>query len=387
MSSPNQKFIEKPSLKKSWIESDAIDVVDRLQRSKFTTYLVGGCVRDLLVGIPPKDYDIVTNAEPQVIRKKIPYAFVIGRRFKLVLVKRGDTQYEVATFRRAMTAEEETASETPTEDNTYGSPEEDAIRRDFTINALFYDPIKDELIDFINGMDDIKNRILRVIGDPLTRLNEDPIRILRAIRLSHKLDFSIEHELRLKIKEAAEGLKTSALPRKREEFIKILKLDRPDLVFFELWDLGLIHATLPTLAELLETLEDPGLFFELLRDTKIWAHGSTKTEDLYLKFFSSLFDLFPDLLSTQQDKFENLLRNELGIFKLEQSQIMARFEFIDELTKCEAFEKRGRRRQENFLKHELLKPALHLARLGHYLPPEVLAFWWAKLQAPPIDGQ
>ena len=165
---------QKPHLHASWIDPDAIEIVERLQRAGFTSYLVGGCVRDLLAGIHPKDYDIATNALPNEVKKKVWGSYVIGRRFRLVLVKRGEQQYEVATFRRSSKPEDfSEGEEQPVGDNFFGTPEEDALRRDFTINALFYDPIKDELIDYAKGLADIESCTLRMIGDPKTRILED----------------------------------------------------------------------------------------------------------------------------------------------------------------------------------------------------------------------
>ena len=188
--------LQKPHLHADWIDPDARSIVDRLQRAGHPTYLVGGCVRDLLAGIHPKDFDIATSAHPEQVRKLIRGSYIIGRRFQLVLVKRGDTQFEVATFRRMALPEEINPNETSYSDNFFGTPQEDAQRRDFTINGLFYDPIKDELIDYVGGIKDIELGLIRMIGDPDIRLKEDPIRILRAIRLSHKLRFSIEQKLR-----------------------------------------------------------------------------------------------------------------------------------------------------------------------------------------------
>jgi len=188
------KSQQKPQLHEDWIDPYALRIVRNLQDSGFETYLVGGCVRDLLVGIHPKDFDIATSAHPNQVRKKVPNAYVIGRRFKLVLVKRGDQQFEVATFRRNVSPEELAA--TPEEDtiegdNYFGTVEEDAKRRDFTANAVFYDPGQDKLIDFCGGIQDLNDRVLRMIGHPKERFVEEPIRIPRSIPPSHKLHFPL----------------------------------------------------------------------------------------------------------------------------------------------------------------------------------------------------
>lgn len=192
----------KPFLSPEWIDPQALEIVRRLQGRGHTAFLVGGCIRDLLCGVVPKDYDIGTTAEPNQVRRIVPGSYVIGRRFRLVLVKRGDHQFEVATFRRE-SAPEDTAEgeEAPVGDNLFGTPEEDARRRDFTANSLFYDPIKAELIDFCGGKQDIDQRILKMIGDPKVRITEDPIRTLRALRFAHKLHFRLDSDLRAAIQE------------------------------------------------------------------------------------------------------------------------------------------------------------------------------------------
>src|SRR5690606_11366814 len=132
-------------------------------------------------------------------------------------------------------------------DNLFGTPEEDANRRDFTVNALFYDPIKDQLIDYADGLRDHELRILRMIGEPKKRLLEDPIRILRALRLTHKVKFSLEPSLRAAMKEEAASLALTALPRRREELLKILRLDSPEIAFAEAYDLDILKAISPSL--------------------------------------------------------------------------------------------------------------------------------------------
>ena len=216
---------KKPKLHPDWINPHALKVIKRLQSKGFLCYLVGGCIRDLLVGINPKDFDIVSNARPRQIKKSIPNAYIIGKRFRLVLARRGDLQLEIATFRRNKTDEDdltETDDANMMGDNYFGSPEDDAERRDFTINALLYDPFKDKVIDYLTGLDDLKQKKIKIIGDPKKRIEEDPIRIFRAIRLAHKLNFTIETNLQKVIQENCEVIEQSILPRRREEYICLL---------------------------------------------------------------------------------------------------------------------------------------------------------------------
>src|SRR3989344_9400011 len=165
------------------IDENALKVLYRLHEVGFQSYLVGGSVRDLLLGRTPKDFDVVTNAHPEQVRKLFRNSRLIGRRFKLVHVFYEGDIIEVSTFRGGQT------------NNTYGRLEEDVWRRDFTINALYYNIADGSVVDYTQGVKDLEQRVIRMIGDPATRLQEDPVRILRAIRLSAKLDFAIAPEI------------------------------------------------------------------------------------------------------------------------------------------------------------------------------------------------
>ena len=196
------------------IDPDALKVLYRLRQGEHIAYLVGGSVRDLLLGRRPKDFDIGTSAHPYQVKKLFRNCWIIGRRFRLAHVKFGTKVIEVATFRRQVQPGEEVTQEiviapngpaadgpTPSagdaeallhHDNTFGTPEEDAFRRDFTINALFYDIATFSVIDYVDGLDDLRAGLVRSIGDPEVRFREDPVRMLRAVALAARLDFTIE---------------------------------------------------------------------------------------------------------------------------------------------------------------------------------------------------
>jgi hypothetical protein len=188
------------------IDPDALKVLYRLRQFTYTAYLVGGSVRDLLLGRRPKDFDIGTSAHPYQIKKLFRNCWIIGRRFRLAHVRFGQNVIEVATFRRQVEPGEEIVQDgvpapdpsTPEgehlihRDNTFGTPEEDAFRRDFTINALFYDIANFSVIDYVGGLDDLRAGVVRSIGDPHVRLREDPVRMIRAIALAARLDFTID---------------------------------------------------------------------------------------------------------------------------------------------------------------------------------------------------
>ncbi len=192
----NPVVLSKPghSISRQDIDPNALKVVYRLHRLGFTAYITGGAVRDLLLGRPAKDFDVVTNARPGQIKKRFSNAYVIGRRFRLVHVHFGGGKIiEVATFRRAVEqTEEKGADEESPPPSPYGTPEEDAFRRDITINALFYDVINEAVIDYVGGLDDLARRTVRVIGDPAERFTEDPVRVWRVLRHAARLGFGLE---------------------------------------------------------------------------------------------------------------------------------------------------------------------------------------------------
>src|SRR3982751_5718941 len=219
------------------IDADALKVLYRLHQNGYTAYLVGGSVRDLLLGRRPKDFDIGTSAHPYQVKKLFRNCWIIGRRFRLAHVRFGPKVIEVATFRRQVQPGEEVVQDgvpapdpaTPEgahlvhHDNTFGTPEEDAFRRDFTINALFYDIATFSVIDYVGGLDDLRAGIVRSIGDPDVRLREDPVRMLRAIALAARLGFTIEPTLLQSIRTHRHEIAKSALPRLLEEYYKILR--------------------------------------------------------------------------------------------------------------------------------------------------------------------
>jgi len=379
---------QKPHLHENWIDSYALRIVRNLQEAGFETYLVGGCVRDLLVGIHPKDFDIATNALPNQVRKRVPNAYVIGRRFKLVLVKRGDQQFEVATFRRNVTAEEiEAMGDDSVEgDNYFGTAEEDAQRRDFTVNAIFYDPVHHKLIDYCGGIRDIEDRVLRMIGDPKERLIEDPIRILRAIRLSHKLHFSIESTMRAAILECSAELKKSVLPRRREEWLKFLRLKEPHLAFMELFDLNILEQILPGLHSVfvnpakMETFE--------IHLSRINSAGINKAEptELFagfmLAFMKAQYGEEPwnheEVLNDA--RLAHFMREEMGIFKQEATVFFKALHIMNGLHRIENYARKGERRQMAFVHNEAFGLALKLCKMDYSLSASQMHYWHQQVE-------
>ena len=220
-------------------------VVEGLQKAGFTAYVVGGCVRDLLLGHQPKDFDVATNATPEEVHEQFRGSRLIGRRFRLVHVRKGREVIEVSTFRGSQPHAEQGPAHGKNE-NIFGTFEEDAFRRDFTINALYYDPTKQELLDpTAQGLTDLNARALVIIGDPLTRFTEDPVRMIRAARFLAKLDFKIDPSLKTVIKKNAALLQLVAPARLFEEFLKLSLAGQSESTFEALNDLNLLHPMFP----------------------------------------------------------------------------------------------------------------------------------------------
>lgn len=207
------------------LDRDALRVVTRLQRHGHEAYFVGGCVRDLMIGRRPKDFDVATDATPNEVRKLFRNGRVIGRRFRLVHVYYGDNIIETSTFRREPQLSDEGENEDLLiiEDNEYGTAGEDARRRDFTVNGLFFDPRKHQILDYVDGLDDLEDRVLRTIGDPMIRLAEDPVRILRAVKFATRLDFEIDEDTWDAMRANSDQLARSAPPRVLEEILRLMR--------------------------------------------------------------------------------------------------------------------------------------------------------------------
>lgn len=226
------------------IDDDCLKVLYRLQRNGFKGYLVGGSVRDLLLGRSPKDFDIGTDATPNQIKRLFRNCFLVGRRFRLAHIRfAGNKIIEVATFRREVTPEE--LPEDPREhlhfvQNLFGTPQEDAYRRDFTINALFYNIEDFSIIDHIGGLADLEQRKIRVIGDPMVRFVEDPVRMLRALEFAARLDFSLCENIFPAIATHKDLLTTAAPARVREEIMALFRYGIAAPVLRQCRELGML---------------------------------------------------------------------------------------------------------------------------------------------------
>lgn len=235
------------------LDKHAVSITDRLVKAGFQAYLVGGCVRDLLLGMHPKDFDVSTNAEPEEIQALFKNCRLIGRRFRLAHIHFGRHVIEVATFRGPHIKHDKNDSHAHKDgrllrDNVYGTLEEDAWRRDFTVNALYLDAQKQTVIDYVGGIDDHQNRVLRLMGDATTRFKEDPVRLLRAVRFKAKLNFELDAATEAPMIEMAPSLKDIPSARLYDEILKLFLNTQANNVFDMLYQYGLFEALFPQTA-------------------------------------------------------------------------------------------------------------------------------------------
>lgn len=233
---------------RSNIDSNAIKVLYRLHRGGYKSYMVGGAVRDLMLGGLPKDFDVSTSARPQQIRRLFRNSRIIGRRFRLAHVYFHDGIVEVSTFRRDPDPELQGNGQSDlliTDDNVFGSPEEDAYRRDFTINALFYDISDFSVIDWVDGVEDLRRKQIRAIGDAEVRFQEDPVRMLRACELAGRLDFEIEESAQVAIRAHSREVEKAAPARLTEEVCDLLRSGSSNSILQWMMRLGLLEVFLP----------------------------------------------------------------------------------------------------------------------------------------------
>jgi poly(A) polymerase len=251
-----------PEIPVDRLDGDALKVIARLRHMHHQAYLVGGCVRDLLLGATPKDFDVATDAHPGEVRAVFRNCRLIGRRFRLAHVYfRAGKVIEVATFRKNPTDVAEDVGEGEgdlliTRDNVFGTAEEDSVRRDFTVNGLFYDVASGEVIDYVGGRADLEAHRISTIGDPEIRMREDPVRALRAVRFAARLGFTIAPDTFEAMRRTSGELARCAPARVLEEIFKLLRCGGSARAFELLRACGALPVILPALGAALETWDD-----------------------------------------------------------------------------------------------------------------------------------
>ncbi len=320
--------VNKHGIRRDALSSGSLRTVEALQQQGFKAYVVGGAVRDLLAGLKPKDFDVATNATPEQVRNCFRRSRIIGRRFQIVHVLMGAETIEVTTFRGHHDQHSGSRAQTDGQgrvlrDNVFGSEKDDAARRDFTVNALYYDPTSETIVDYHHGLADLTQKPLRMIGDPPTRYREGPVRMLRAVRLASKLDLSIEPATRESISELAGLLENVPPSRLFDEMLKLLTSGDAVKCLKRLRAEGLHHGVLPLLDVILDqplgerfvmlALENtdrrvregkpisPGFLFATL----LWHEVLAKWEALKAggeRPIPALFAAMDDVLDTQSEK-------------------------------------------------------------------------------------
>lgn len=330
------------SLRRDQILPEARQVMERLHAAGYKGYLCGGGVRDLLLGIQPKDFDVVTDARPEEVKKVFRNCRIIGRRFKLAHIFFKNVIIETATFRARVDATAEGVDEVPLpsrrntdipdptfavrngvimRDNVYGTPAEDALRRDFTVNGLFYNIADGSIIDYVGGLNDLERKVLRVIGDPAARFLEDPVRMVRAIRIASQLDFEIERKARHAIMEMCGALENSSRERMFEEIQKIHACGACAKVFDRAWRKRIFQTMFPAYSNWLSSPEGAaGLRWlkKAFRQFDVWKQNGLKPEK-YLQL-AMMFGPYIEFLAGQavekgEPEFEAVTRMTYEVMK------------------------------------------------------------------------
>lgn len=256
---PKTYFATEHDIDSSLIDIDALFVINKLREAGFKAYLVGGSVRDLLVKKQPKDFDISTSAQPEEIKGLFHRnCILIGRRFRLAHIRFGHKIIEVSTFRSG-----ENEGDLIIQDNKWGSPEEDVLRRDFTINGLFYDPASHSVIDYVGGWEDIKKKVLRTIGDPEIRFKQDPVRMIRLLKFRARFGFEIAPESRKALLACKEEIIKSSPARILEEIFRMLESGASTPFFHLLKEAGILKLLFPHLADFLTKPEGKWVYHYL----------------------------------------------------------------------------------------------------------------------------
>ena len=308
---------QKVKFDKKLLDQDALKILKKLNNSGHETYLVGGCIRDILLGHKPKDFDIATSATPEQIHKLFKRSRIIGRRFKLVHIMFSARKFiEVATFRAGKV---QTSNDgLVLRDNYYGTLEDDVFRRDFTVNGLYYDINRSEVIDHVGGLEDLKNLKINMIGKPSERFEEDPVRMIRAVRFQVKLNAQIEPELIEAIVKNSQLLANIPPARLYEEVIKLFHNENSIEVFRELAKLGLLKHLFS------QTEENPFVNASLFNTSERIKNGSSVTPAFLFAVFlwSAVNKRFSQISKKNKSRIELMLQASEDVIRQQTQQVM-----------------------------------------------------------------
>jgi len=308
---------QKVKFDKKLLDQDALKILKKLNKSGHETYLVGGCIRDILLGHKPKDFDIATRATPEQIHKLFKRSRIIGRRFKLVHIMFSARKFiEVATFRAGKI---HTSNDgLVLRDNYYGTLEDDVFRRDFTVNGLYYDIKQSEVIDYVGGLDDLKALKIRMIGNPSERFEEDPVRMIRAVRFQAKLNANIESQLIEAIQTNSQLLAKIPPARLFEEVIKLFHNENSIEIFHELDRLGLLRHLFS------QTKENPFVDSSLINTSERIRNGNSVTPAFLFAVFlwSAVNKRFNQISKKNKSRIELMLQASEDVIKKQTQQVM-----------------------------------------------------------------
>ncbi len=389
MTSRKPKVVTLDDFETDCIPSPLIEIHRRLRRGGHDALLVGGCIRDFLLGLSPKDFDTATDARPEKVRKLLPKAFIIGRRFRLVHARRGDTTYEIATYRK-----EPPSIKSPrggrgvSPENTYGNQREDAFRRDFTINALYLDLRRKAVIDYVGGIRDLNDRMIRSIGPPDERFQEDPVRMLRAARFAAKLKFTIDAEVTSAIHANKYLLAHVSRSRMRDELMKLFLTGHGVASYQSMMDLNLLASVFPQ-----HKAAGPMIEQAMLESDERHASGH-KLSPAYL-FGAMLWHFYSDRLKAlESERGENMKAGELrqhacyDVLRMTRRYVTLNREAQQFILSIYTLQNRLERKLNirRTLDHPRIRAAIHLlalrAKVGEVDP--TLVAWWEKRQPPQV---
>ena len=303
---------------KQLLDPDALKIVKKLNKTGYEAYLVGGCIRDLLLGYEPKDFDIATNATPEQIQKLFKRSRIIGRRFKLVHIMFSARKFiEVATFRSGRSNPTSTKGMV-LRDNFYGSLEDDVFRRDFTINGLYFDVQNSDVIDYVGGLDDLKKLQINMIGNPSERFEEDPVRMIRAVRFKAKLKATIDLNLNKSILNNAHLIQNIPPARLYEEVIKLFHNENSLDVFRELSNLGILKYLFS------QTQEDSFISASLNNTSERIKTGSSVTPAFLFAVFlwSAQNKRLNELKKKKMSRIDLMIKASEDVIKKQVQQVM-----------------------------------------------------------------
>ncbi|HET7306498.1 MAG TPA: polynucleotide adenylyltransferase PcnB [Gammaproteobacteria bacterium] len=392
------------SVSRTNISDNALKVLYRLNNAGYLAFLVGGSVRDLLLGQVPKDFDVATDANPEQVHDLFRNSRLIGRRFRLVHVRFGREVIEVATFRAAPDSDLDADADRRLDesgrilrDNVYGTIEEDVWRRDFTVNALYYDIRDFSVWDYVGGLDDLNNRVLRLIGDPATRYREDPVRMLRAVRFAAKHDFTIEPASEAALRELAPRLADVPPARLFDEVLKLFMGGQAEKNFRLLRRYGLLAELFPWTEELLAA--EPGAVGFVERalvntDRRVAADQPVTPAFLFAALLWAPVRTYAQWRESDGARPTQALRQaSIDIASQQQTRVALPRRFTQpmaEIFEMQArFEQRHGKRPLRLLEHPRFRAAYDflLLRAEAGEAEQELADWWTALQAEHVDEE